>query len=347
MQKSKLINFDFSALSLDGKSILITGGTGSFGRSCTRVILEHFKPKRLIIFSRDESKQYDMDIEFKAEKTDTSPLRFFIGDVRDVDRLKLAMDDVDIVIHAAALKHVPIAEYNPMECIRTNVNGAENVMMAALACNVEKVLALSTDKAANPVNLYGASKLASDKVFVAANNLSGRRPTRFAVVRYGNVLGSRGSVLPFFRSLLDKGATSLPITDKRMTRFWITLNQGVNFVLSSLAMMQGGEIFVPKIPSMKVVDLANALAPNLPTEIIGIRPGEKLHEMLVTEDEARTTFELEDRYVIEPSLGFWSRDTYEKLDTIPVAEGFQYKSDSNDEWLTPDILATLLSDGSL
>jgi UDP-N-acetylglucosamine 4,6-dehydratase len=347
MQKSKLINFDFSALSLDGKSILITGGTGSFGRSCTRVILEHFKPKRLIIFSRDESKQYDMDIEFRAEKTDTSPLRFFIGDVRDVDRLKLAMDDVDIVIHAAALKHVPIAEYNPMECIRTNVNGAENVMMAALTCNVEKVLALSTDKAANPVNLYGASKLASDKVFVAANNLSGRRPTRFAVVRYGNVLGSRGSVLPFFRSLLDKGATSLPITDKRMTRFWITLNQGVNFVLSSLAMMQGGEIFVPKIPSMKVVDLANALAPNLPTEIIGIRPGEKLHEMLVTEDEARTTFELEDRYVIEPSLGFWSRDTYEKLDTIPVAEGFQYKSDSNDEWLTPDILATLLSDGSL
>ena len=341
MQKSKLINFDFSALSLDGKSILITGGTGSFGRSCTRVILEHFKPKRLIIFSRDESKQYDMDIEFRAEKTDTSPLRFFIGDVRDVDRLKLAMDDVDIVIHAAALKHVP------MECIRTNVNGAENVMMAALTCNVEKVLALSTDKAANPVNLYGASKLASDKVFVAANNLSGRRPTRFAVVRYGNVLGSRGSVLPFFRSLLDKGATSLPISDKRMTRFWITLNQGVNFVLSSLAMMQGGEIFVPKIPSMKVVDLANALAPNLPTEIIGIRPGEKLHEMLVTEDEARTTFELEDRYVIEPSLGFWSRDTYEKLDTIPVAEGFQYKSDSNDEWLTPDILATLLSDGSL
>lgn len=340
-------NYEFSDLELNGKSILITGGTGSFGRSCTRTILEHFKPKRLIIFSRDESKQYDMDIEFKAEKSDTSPLRFFIGDVRDVDRLKLAMEDVDIVIHAAALKHVPIAEYNPMECIRTNVNGAENVMMAALACNVEKVLALSTDKAANPVNLYGASKLASDKVFVAANNLSGKRRTRFAVVRYGNVLGSRGSVLPFFRSLLDKGATSLPITDKRMTRFWITLNQGVNFVLSSLAMMQGGEIFVPKIPSMKVVDLANALAPELPTEIIGIRPGEKLHEMLVTEDEARTTFELEDRYVIEPSLGFWSRGTYEQLDTTPVAEGFEYKSDSNDEWLTPEILATLLSDGSL
>jgi UDP-N-acetylglucosamine 4,6-dehydratase/5-epimerase len=340
-------NYEFSDLELNGKSILITGGTGSFGRSCTRTILEHFKPKRLIIFSRDESKQYDMDIEFKAEKSDTSPLRFFIGDVRDVDRLKLAMEDVDIVIHAAALKHVPIAEYNPMECIRTNVNGAENVMMAALACNVEKVLALSTDKAANPVNLYGASKLASDKVFVAANNLSGKRRTRFAVVRYGNVLGSRGSVLPFFRSLLDKGAASLPITDERMTRFWITLNQGVNLVLSSLAMMQGGEIFVPKIPSMKVVDLANALAPELPTEIIGIRPGEKLHEMLITEDESRTTFELEDRYVIEPSLGFWSRGTYEQLDTTPVAEGFEYKSDSNDEWLTPEILATLLSDGSL
>ena len=347
MQKEKLINFDFSALALDGKSILITGGTGSFGRSCTRTILEHFKPKRLIIFSRDETKQYNMEIEFKDENSDTSPLRFFIGDVRDMERLKLAMDGVDIVIHAAALKHVPIAEYNPMECIRTNVNGAENVMMAALACNVEKVLALSTDKAANPVNLYGASKLASDKVFVAGNNLSGKRRTRFAVVRYGNVLGSRGSVLPFFRSLIDKGTTSLPITDERMTRFWITLDQGVNFVLSSLAMMQGGEIFVPKIPSMKVVDLANALAPDLPIKIIGIRPGEKLHELLVTEDEARTTFELKDRYVIEPSLGFWSRDNYLELDSTPVAEGFEYKSDSNDDWLTSEILSVLLSDGSL
>lgn len=342
-----LENFDYSDLSLDGKSILITGGTGSFGRACARTILDHFKPARLIVYSRDEAKQFDMSNEFGVRPGDASPLRFFIGDVRDIERLKLAMEDVDIVIHAAALKHVPIAEYNPMECIRTNVNGAENVMMAALACEVKNVLALSTDKAANPVNLYGASKLASDKIFVAANNLAGKRPTRFAVVRYGNVLGSRGSVLPFFRGLIENGAKTLPITDERMTRFWITLDQGVSFVLTSLAVMQGGEIFVPKIPSMKVTDLAAALAPDLPTEIIGIRPGEKLHEMLVTEDEARTTVELPDRYVIEPSLGFWSRNAYEAAGAVPVAEGFEYKSDNNTDWLTPDVLAKLLSDGSL
>ncbi|MDA0654936.1 MAG: UDP-N-acetylglucosamine 4,6-dehydratase (inverting) [Proteobacteria bacterium] len=344
-----LNTFEFSDISLDDKSILITGGTGSFGRSCARTILDHFKPRRLIIYSRDEAKQFDMSNEFGVGSGNVggSPLRFFIGDVRDAERLKLAMEDVDIVIHAAALKHVPIAEYNPMECIRTNVNGAENVMMAALACNVEKVLALSTDKAANPVNLYGASKLASDKIFVAANNLSGKRPTRFAVVRYGNVLGSRGSILPFFRGLIEKGATSLPITDDRMTRFWITLDQGVGFVLSSLAMMRGGEIFVPKIPSMKITDLAAALAPNLPTEIIGIRPGEKLHEMLVTEDEARTTVELEDRYIIEPSLGFWSRDTYQALGAKPVGEGFEYKSDSNEMWLTSETLSDLFTSGAL
>ncbi|HAT36342.1 MAG TPA: UDP-N-acetylglucosamine 4,6-dehydratase (inverting), partial [Rhodospirillaceae bacterium] len=293
--------FDYSDLDLDGKNILITGGTGSFGRACTRTIIDNFKPNRLIIYSRDEAKQFDMSVDFGVARESATPLRFFIGDVRDIDRLKLAMEGVDIVIHAAALKHVPIAEYNPMECIRTNVNGAENVMMAALACNVEKVLALSTDKAANPVNLYGASKLASDKIFVAAGNLAGKRPTRFAVVRYGNVLGSRGSVLPFFRNLIEKGATSLPITDDRMTRFWITLDQGVSFVLSSLAMMRGGEIFVPKIPSMKVIDLATALAPDLPTEIIGIRPGEKLHEMLVTEDEARNALNFDDRYLIRPT----------------------------------------------
>jgi len=258
----------------------------------------------------------------------------------------LAMEDVDIVIHAAALKHVPIAEYNPMECIRTNVNGAENVMMAALACGVKQVIALSTDKAANPVNLYGASKLASDKIFVAANNLSGKRPTRFAVVRYGNVLGSRGSVLPFFRRLIDSGARALPITDKRMTRFWITLDQGVSFVLSSLAIMQGGEIFVPKIPSMKVIDLASALAPHLKTEIIGIRAGEKLHEMLVTEDEARGTIEISDRYIIEPPLGFWARSTCDALGGTKVAEGFKFTSDGNDDWLTPDALTKILSDQS-
>lgn len=347
-----LNEFQFDGLDFNDKSILITGGTGSFGRACAQLILDSFAPRRLIIYSRDEAKQFDMANEFAdatnaAVPSDASPLRFFIGDVRDVERLKLATEDVDIVIHAAALKHVPIAEYNPMECIRTNVNGAENVVMASLANNVEKVIALSTDKAANPINLYGASKLASDKIFVAANNLSGKRPTRFAVVRYGNVLGSRGSVLPFFRTLLDKGAKTLPITDKRMTRFWITLDQGVNFVLSSLKMMQGGEIFVPKIPSMKVIDLAKALAPGMPLDVIGIRPGEKLHEMLVTEDEARTTFELKDRFVIEPSLGIWSCDAYEQLGATQVKDEFQYKSDRNDDWLTPDTLSTLLSNGSL
>ena len=249
-----LEDFDFSNLSLDDQSVLITGGTGSFGRACVQSILEHYTPTRLIVYSRDETKQFDMSNEFNKQHDKTLPLRFFIGDVRDIERLKLAMEDVDIVIHAAALKHVPIAEYNPMECIRTNVSGAENVMMAALACGVKKVLALSTDKAANPVNLYGASKLAADKIFVAGNNLAGKRPTRFSVVRYGNVLGSRGSVLPFFRNLIESGATSLPITDKRMTRFWITLTQGVSFVLSSIDIMKGGEIFVPKIPSMKVRD---------------------------------------------------------------------------------------------
>ena len=337
-----LEDFDFSDLSLNNQSVLITGGTGSFGQACVTSILKHFKPSRLIIYSRDESKQYEMGHKFNAQSNKESPLRFFIGDIRDLTRLKLAMEDVDIVIHAAALKHVPIAEYNPMECIRTNVNGAENVMMAALACGVRKVLALSTDKAANPVNLYGASKLAADKIFVAGNNLAGKRSTRFSVVRYGNVLGSRGSVLPFFRNLIENGATSLPITDERMTRFWITLNQGVSFVLSSLQVMKGGEIFVPKIPSMKVTDLANALAPKLPNDIIGIRPGEKLHEILVTEDEARSTVELKDRYVIEPSLGFWSRDTHTQTGGEPLPEGFEYKSDVNKDWLTPDILTALL-----
>lgn len=341
--------FAFNNLDFNDKSILITGGTGSFGSACTRFILDNFAPRRLIIYSRDEAKQFDMAIDF-ADATDasgTSPLRFFIGDVRDAERLKLAMEDVDIVIHAAALKHVPVAEYNPMECIRTNVNGAENVVMAALASNVEKVIALSTDKAASPINLYGASKLASDKIFVAANNLAGKRPTRFAVVRYGNVLGSRGSVLPFFQGLIEKGAKSLPITDPRMTRFWITLEQGVSFVLSSFAMMKGGEIFVPKIPSMKVIDLAAALAPELPTKVIGIRPGEKLHEVLVTEDEARATVMLGDRYIVEPTLEFWSRDASKTLGAEPVEEEFQYKSDSNDDWLTPERLAELLKSGAV
>lgn len=338
-----LKEFNFSDLSLDNQSILITGGTGSFGQACVHSILKHYTPERLIVYSRDETKQFDMSNEYNARLEENSPLRFFIGDVRDIERLKLAMVDVDIVIHAAALKHVPIAEYNPMECIRTNVNGAENIVMAALECGISKVIALSTDKAANPVNLYGASKLAADKIFVAGNNLAGKRSTRFSVVRYGNVLGSRGSVLPFFRSLIKDGASALPVTDERMTRFWITLNQGVSFVLSSLGIMRGGEIFVPKIPSMKVIDLAKALAPDLPYNLIGIRPGEKLHEILVTEDEARSTVDLGDRYIIEPSLGFWSRDNTSTGNT-PVTESFEYKSNVNKDWLTPETLAKLISD---
>lgn len=339
-----LQNFTFNDLSLNGKNILITGGTGSFGRAFARQTLDQFNPSRLIIYSRDEAKQFDMSNDFANYRGDGSSLRFFIGDVRDIERLKLAMEGVDIVIHAAALKHVPIAEYNPMECIRTNINGAENVMMAALACEVKQVVALSTDKAANPVNLYGASKLASDKIFVAANNLSGERPTRFSVVRYGNVLGSRGSVLPLFRRLIEDGAAALPITDNRMSRFSITLQQGVDFVLSSLALMQGGEIFVPKIPSMKVIDLAEALAPDMPIEIVGIRPGEKLHEMLVTEDEARSTVELSDRFIIEPPLGFWTRDICDALGGTRVSEGFEYKSDGNAHWLSLKDLSKLLAE---
>ena len=268
-------SFDTPVVDLNGKTILVTGGTGSFGASFVRCVLQDFSPKRLIVFSRDEVKQYEMAQRLNVK--DHPCIRYFIGDVRDADRLEMAMRDVEFVIHAAALKHVPAAEYNPFECIHTNVMGAENVVKAALRTGTEKVIALSTDKAANPVNLYGASKLASDKIFVAANNLAGEGGTRFAVVRYGNVLGSRGSVIPLFERLIRSGATSLPITDPRMTRFWITLRQGVSFVMSSLAAMTGGEIFVPKVPSMKIVDLARVLAPDLTHEDIGLRPGEKLH----------------------------------------------------------------------
>src|SRR5690349_7417090 len=266
----------------NNKSILITGGTGSFGRECTRQILARYKVKKLIIFSRDELKQFEMQSEFNQEE-----MRYFIGDVRDPERLCQAFDGVDYVIHAAALKQVPAAEYNPMECIKTNVHGAENVIRAALETSVKKVIALSTDKAANPINLYGATKLASDKLFVAANNMVGNRPTRFAVVRYGNVVGSRGSVIPFFQRLLNSGATELPITDERMTRFSITLQQGVDFVIRNFERMQGGEIFVPKIPSATVLELAKVMAPHLPTKVIGIRPGEKLHEVMCPVDDSR------------------------------------------------------------
>lgn len=334
-------NFAPSSLSLDGASILITGGTGSFGHEFVRAALERYSPRRLIVYSRDELKQYEMAQRFPVERHPA--MRFFIGDVRDVSRLSMAMREVDFVIHAAAMKHVPIAEYNPMECINTNVHGAENVVRAALANGVKKVVALSTDKAASPINLYGASKLASDKIFVAANNLSGSIGTQFCVVRYGNVVGSRGSVVPLFRKLIAEGTDHLPITDERMTRFWITLPQGVDFVLSALADMKGGEILIPRIPSMNMVDLAHAMAPGTPIKVIGIRPGEKLHEVMVTEDDARNTLLFRDRYIIEPTLAFWDRAHYLAAGAKPTAEDFRYASNTNDEWLDAAELQHYLS----
>jgi UDP-N-acetylglucosamine 4,6-dehydratase len=334
---------DFSnpAPDLDGKSILVTGGTGSFGKAFIRRVLDRFEPRRVVVFSRDEFKQYEMENELS--KADRPKVRFFIGDVRDMQRLEMAMRDVEYVIHAAALKHVPAAEYNPFECIHTNVLGAENVVQAAIRNDVRGVIALSTDKAASPINLYGASKLASDKIFVAANSLSSHDRTRFSVVRYGNVVGSRGSVVPFFRRLIEQGANDLPVTDERMTRFWITLRQGVDFVLSCLAMMRGGEIFVPKIPTMRIADLARAMAPDLPQRIIGIRPGEKLHETMITDDDARLTLNLGDRYVITPAFPFWTDEPYRSNGAEPVPDGFRYSSDSNAEWLDEASFKAMLS----
>ncbi len=325
---------------LNGKVVLITGGTGSFGRAFVREVCETYTPRKLIVFSRDELKQYEMAQAFPAEQWPF--LRFFIGDVRDPERLRMAMRGVDYVVHAAALKHVTIAEYNPFECIKTNVMGAENVVNAAIASGVKRVVALSTDKAANPINLYGASKLASDKIFVAAGAMAGDAGTVFSVVRYGNVVGSRGSVAPFFQRLVAEGATELPITDARMTRFWITLPQGVNFVLSSLALMAGGEIFVPKIPSMRTTELAHAIAPTLPHRIVGIRPGEKLHEIMVPEDDARSTVELHDRYVILPSHDLVRRESYLDQGARSLPEGFSYASDANPERLDARGLQDLL-----
>ncbi|NGZ29165.1 MAG: UDP-N-acetylglucosamine 4,6-dehydratase (inverting), partial [Magnetococcales bacterium] len=281
----------------DDKVIFITGGTGSFGRKCVKMLLTHHRPKKVIIFSRDELKQFEMQQELNAPC-----LRYFIGDVRDRERLRQGMAGVDLVIHAAALKQVPAMEYNPMECVKTNIYGAENVIAAALANEVKKVIALSTDKAANPANLYGATKLVSDKLFVAANNIAGRHETRFAVVRYGNVIGSRGSVVPFFRKLLDEGCDSLPVTDTQMTRFWITLEQGVEFVLQSFRRMQGGETFVPKLPSVGILDLVEAMAPGMPVKVIGIRPGEKLHEIMCPGDDSHLTLEFHDHFVIRPAI---------------------------------------------
>ena len=317
---------------IDGKSILITGGTGSLGRALTRALVTDYKPARLVIFSRDELKQYEMQSDPLLR--DNPILRYFIGDVRDVDRLEMAFRNIDIVVHAAALKQVPTAEYNPFECIRTNVHGAENVVRAAIRVGVGKVIALSTDKATNPINLYGASKLAADKIFVAAKWLVGRSThPLFGVVRYGNVVGSRGSVVPFFDGLIKGGARSLPVTDPRMTRFWITLQQGVDFVLSSMAMTKGGEIFVPKIPSMKIIDLAQAMAPGIATHITGIRPGEKLHEMMITQEDSRTTLELPDRYIVRASLYGEALGGYHP-DEKAVAEDFSYASNNNREWLS-------------
>jgi UDP-N-acetylglucosamine 4,6-dehydratase/5-epimerase len=327
---------------LHGARILVTGGTGSFGRAFVRRLSELVRFERLVVFSRDELKQYEMEQDLSPELN--SRMRFFIGDVRDLARLEMAMRDIDYIIHAAALKQVPAAEYNPFECIHTNVFGAENVVRAALRNQVKRVIALSTDKASNPINLYGASKLASDKIFVAANHLSGSTEVRFSVVRYGNVVGSRGSVVPLFRKLIKEGADSLPITDVNMTRFWITLREGVDFVLSCLEMMRGGEIFVPKIPSMKITDLAHTMAPNLKQRIVGIRPGEKLHETMITEGDARSTVEMNDRYVIEPAFAWWDRSTFEGPSAKRVTDDFRYSSDSNSEWIKPDQLRTMLTD---
>lgn len=323
---------------LAGKSILITGGTGSFGKQFVRTVLGLDCVSRLIVFSRDEQKHFDMMREFNDERYPA--IRYFLGDVRDLERLQMAFRGVDFVIHAAAQKHVSMAEYNPTECLRTNVWGAENVVRAALDNGVQTVMALSTDKAVSPVNLYGASKLAAEKVFIAANNLSGKSQTRFGAVRYGNVVGSRGSVVPFFRDLIRKNAEFLPITDDRMTRFWITLQQGVDFVLSSMCLMNGGEIFIPKIPSMKMTDLAKTMAPDLPHKIVGIRPGEKLHEVMVNEEEARTTVELDDRYVIHPMLSYWSKAAVAAGKQVP--EDFRYASNTNDWWLSePELLGMI------
>lgn len=320
---------------LENKTVLVTGGTGSFGKKFVKKALDS-NVKKIIIFSRDELKQYEMKQEF-----DDKRLRFFIGDVRDKERLHRAFDGVDYVIHTAAMKHVDACEYNPFEAVKTNIHGAQNIIEAAIDCGVEKVVALSTDKACAPVNLYGATKLASDKLFVAANSYVGEKKTRFAVVRYGNVVGSRGSVVPFFKKIKESGV--VPITDERMTRFWITLDQGVQFVLDNLERMHGGEIFVPKIPSMNIMDLAKAIAPECDTKIVGIRPGEKLHEAMIMEDDARHTVEFDTYYVIQPEFPFWSKKFAEGGKELPV--GFEYTSDKNTEWLTVEELIDLVNRG--
>lgn len=319
---------------LNDASILITGGTGSFGKRFVKYLFKNYNPKRVVVFSRDELKQFEMQQLFQHEN-----LRYFIGDVRDYSRLLRAFHGIEIVIHAAALKQVVAAEYNPIECIKTNIHGAENVINAAIDTGVKRVIALSTDKAVNPINLYGATKLCSDKLFIAANNLSGREGPMFSVVRYGNVIGSRGSVVPFFKKQLKKG--KLSITDPRMTRFWITLDQGVAFVDKCLGLMKGGEVFIPKIPSMKITDLALAMGPECEHEIVGIRPGEKLHELMIPKDESRRTIEFDDFYAILPQKELVKCPVYNNYNGkggIPVEEGFSYTSDNNNDWLSLDQL---------
>jgi UDP-N-acetylglucosamine 4,6-dehydratase len=323
---------------LNGKSILITGGTGSFGKTFTRLLLRDYKPARVVVYSRDELKQFEMAQEISAPN-----LRYFIGDVRDQERLERALKGIDTVVHAAALKQVPAAEYNPIECIKTNVIGAENIINACLNQRVRQVIALSTDKAVNPINLYGATKLCSDKLFIAANHLSDVGGPRFSVVRYGNVIGSRGSVIPFFKERRKTG--SLPITDPRMTRFWITLDEGSRFVAHCLGIMRGGETFIPKIPSMRITDLASAIAPECAQTIVGIRPGEKLHEMMIPRDEARHTLEFKRFYVIYPDLTLWGYDSspiYGGETGRPVAEEFEYVSDTNPHWFNIEQLRAVI-----
>jgi UDP-N-acetylglucosamine 4,6-dehydratase len=324
---------------LADRTVLITGGTGSFGRRFTEVLLTRHKPRRLIILSRDELKQLEMREAF----ADHPALRFFLGDVRDRERLLRAFNGVDFVIHAAALKQVPAAEYNPWECVRTNIQGAQNVIDAAVDRGVKRVIALSSDKAANPINLYGATKLVSDKLFVAGNTYAAMGETQLAVVRYGNVMGSRGSVVPLFKKLRASGR--IPITDQRMTRFWITLDQAVEFVLRALMRMRGGEIFVPKLPSMRIVDLAEAIAPGCEFDEIGVRPGEKLHELMITSEDARKSIEYDDYFIVQPAFPWWSDSLGLEIGGRPVAEGFVYASNTNDRWLSVDELRALLGEG--
>lgn len=322
----------------DGKVVLVTGGTGSFGKAFVRIVLEKYILRKLIVFSRDELKQFEMRKVFNAEC-----MRYFIGDVRDKDRLYRALNEVDFVVHAAAMKQVPIAEYNPIEAIQTNILGAQNLISACIDMGVKKIIALSTDKAVNPINLYGATKLCADKLFIAANSYVGIKPARFSIVRYGNVVGSRGSVIPLFKEKKKTGF--LPITDLRMTRFWITLKQGVEFVIKCFSRMQGGEIFVPIIPSMKIVDLAKAIAPRCRLKEIGIRPGEKLHEVLINEDDARDTIEYKDCYVIYPAFHPWEQKLMMRKGGRSIPDSFRYSSDNNTKWLNAEELRKMINEG--